>query len=146
GPSYSVPAIADALAGQGADVTVRTLGPCDDRAFRSGARCVEHQCDRDAIGRLLRSSKELRLALTADALDGAILHAHGLWLMPNVYPAWARRRAGGRARLVHSTRGMLAPASLRLSSWKKIPHWFAFQRRALKMADCIHATAISEYQ
>jgi glycosyltransferase involved in cell wall biosynthesis len=40
---------------------------------------------------------------------------------------------------------MLAPAALKVSTWKKRPFWWLLQRRALEAADCIHATAVSEY-
>lgn len=48
--------------------------------------------------------------------------------------------------LVHSPRGMLGQAALRISAWKKRPFWWLLQRSALAAADCIHATAASEYE
>jgi hypothetical protein len=38
------------------------------------------------------SSDDLRRALQKDACRVDVLHTHGLWLMPNVYPAWAALR------------------------------------------------------
>jgi glycosyltransferase involved in cell wall biosynthesis len=41
---------------------------------------------------------------------------------------------------------MLGPAARRFSAWKKRPLWWLAQRRALEAADCLHATAASEYE
>jgi glycosyltransferase involved in cell wall biosynthesis len=41
---------------------------------------------------------------------------------------------------------MLAPAALAISKWKKKLVWQLWQKSALKAADCIHATAASEYE
>src|SRR5262245_56612071 len=41
---------------------------------------------------------------------------------------------------------MLAPAALEISKWKKRPVWYLWQKAALRSADCIHATAASEYE
>lgn len=108
-----------------------------------GVRVDAHTADRGA-GRLLRGSRSLRAAIGRDADAGAILHAHGLWLFADMYPAWTKRGHAG-TRLVHSTRGMLAPAALRISRWKKWPVWWLWQQQALRQADCLHATAESEY-
>jgi glycosyltransferase involved in cell wall biosynthesis len=35
---------------------------------------------------------------------------------------------------------------MRVSTWKKRPFWWLWQRPALEAADCLHATALSEYQ
>jgi glycosyltransferase involved in cell wall biosynthesis len=40
---------------------------------------------------------------------------------------------------------MLGGAALRISAWKKRPFWWLAQRWALQAADCLHATASSEY-
>jgi glycosyltransferase involved in cell wall biosynthesis len=47
---------------------------------------------------------------------------------------------------MHAPRGMLGPAALRVSAWKKRSFWWLSQRRALEAADCLHATAASEYE
>lgn len=146
GPAYSVPSLAAALTTGGADVVVRTLR--DDRAEvgGSGAQIARYAAAPSRWGRLVRGSMGLSQAIQRDAAEGAVLHAHGLWLMPNVYPARALRRAGKPAVLVHSPRGMLAQAALEISSWKKRPFWWLFQRKALAAADCLHATAESELE
>lgn len=147
GPSYSVPALASALARLGAAVRLRSLDDpgWDDRVFEGLERCM-HSSSLGPIGQVLRASSELKKAVMADARAGAILHAHGLWLMPNIYPAEAKRHSGGSTLLVHSPRGMLGKAALKISAWKKRPFWWFAQRSALAYADCIHATAGSEYE
>jgi glycosyltransferase involved in cell wall biosynthesis len=66
--------------------------------------------------------------------------------MPNVYPAQLKRRSDHRAKIVHSPRGMLAAPAMKISAWKKRPFWWLQQRPALEAADCIHATAMSEFE
>src|SRR5687767_10970652 len=109
GPSYSVPALAAALARAGARVGLRTVGlPQNAIARADGVDVTVHPPAGNLSGRYMRSSPGLRRSLFVDADAGAILHAHGLWLMPNIYPAWAKRGSRGAAKLVHAPRGMLA--------------------------------------
>lgn len=147
GPSYTVPALAKALAELDVDVRLRTVAP--EPSIQLGAPNFKHRVHRPTFGSsggVLRASNDLRRALLQDAREGAVLHAHCLWLMPNIYPAWARRSAGGAARLVHSVRGMLSREALAISRWKKLPIWLLLQKSALEAADCLHATADAEYE
>jgi glycosyltransferase involved in cell wall biosynthesis len=41
---------------------------------------------------------------------------------------------------------MLGGAALRISAWRKRLFWWLWQRPGLEAADCLHATALSEYQ
>ncbi len=111
-----------------------------------GVELAVHPARSNVLGRILRASPSLSRALTGDAQSGAILHVHGLWLMPNVYPSFAKRRSKGRAKIVHTPRGMLAEAAMKFSAWKKRTFWLALQRSALEAADCLHATAELEYR
>jgi glycosyltransferase involved in cell wall biosynthesis len=146
GLSHAVSALAAAQARNGADVCVRTVGDCapPSRDADAVARFA-HARSGGPLGRALRLSPDLAASLTADAPSGAVIHAHGLWLMPNIYPHWARRRSARPGPLVHSTHGMLGTPALRISAWKKRPFWWLAQRWALQAADCLHATAPSEY-
>lgn len=146
GPSYSVPSLAEALARGGASVSVRSVGDPAAGAIPAarGAAYRSYPVAGNPLGSAVRASPDLARALRADAAAGAILHAHGLWLMPNVYPARACQAASGRSVIVHAPRGMLSPAALEISAWKKRPFWWLLQRRALAAADCLHATAASE--
>jgi glycosyltransferase involved in cell wall biosynthesis len=88
-------------------------------------------------------SASLDRALKTAAASSDVLHGHGLWLMPNVYPAWAAR--SGRARLVISPHGMLGAAALAFSSRGKEAFWRLFQKDALDQAACLHATCEAEH-
>jgi glycosyltransferase involved in cell wall biosynthesis len=147
GPSYSVPRLVEELARTGRRAQLRTLSaPYSENVDLRGCDARFHRPARGCPGRVLSASSDLRNALFADAVAGAILHAHGLWLMPNVYPAWAKRRSRGAAKLVHSPRGMLAAQALQYSTLKKRAFWWTLQRSALADVDCFHATAASEYE
>ncbi len=146
GPSYSVPSLSAALSRLGVKVTLRTLAADAEQTGGNGYSINIHSKTQGLTGAVTRMSASLRNALLMDSRLGAIVHCHGLWLMPNVYPAWARRKCDGAGRLVHSTRGMLSVEALRISAWKKRPFWWLSQRSALSVADCLHATAVSEYE
>jgi glycosyltransferase involved in cell wall biosynthesis len=147
GPSYSVPALSAALIRGGVKVCLRSVAGGELNAqFPSDLTPSFHAPQRLPIPGNLCFSPDLYNALVADASSGSILHAHGLWLMPNLYPAWAKRKSGGKALIVHAPRGMLGKEALRISRWKKVPFWWLFQHSALAAADCIHATAMSEYE
>lgn len=145
GPSYSVPSLCRALARSGADVHLRAIESAGIPALATEGRSI-HRVAADPIRRAVRASPELLKALSCDARAGAVLHTHGLWLMSNVYPAWAVHRSRGAAKLVHAPRGMLGRDALDISAWKKKPFWRLLQRSALAGADCLHATAGSEYE
>jgi len=144
GPSYSVPALSSALSRLGPKVTVRTLDAEQEQESRNAYSLEIYDRSR-GFGALVQTSASLRRALLTDYRVGAIVHCHGLWLMPNVYASWAKRKTHGPGKLVHSPRGMLGAEALQISSWKKRPFWSLFQRSALAAADCLHATAVSEY-
>lgn len=146
GPSYSVPALAAALARRGAAVRIRSVGETEVSTEEVSQKPTTMVYARASSiwGRATRASSGLAAAVNTDARDGAILHVHGLWLMPNIYGARAKQSAARPVPLVHSTRGMLSEAALRISAWKKRPFWWLMQRRALMAVDCLHATASAE--
>lgn len=86
-------------------------------------------------------SPEMRTALLAS--DADVFHTHGLWMMPNVYPAVASHRV--HRPLVISPRGMLGPEALRFSSVAKRAVWALGQGWAARGARCLHATSEQEY-
>jgi len=88
-------------------------------------------------------SSGLRRTLNNYAAWAEIVHANGLWLMPNVYPADAARRAGKP--FVVSPRGTLNPVALRRSRLRKQAFWAFLQGRALRRASLLHATSEQEY-
>jgi glycosyltransferase involved in cell wall biosynthesis len=95
------------------------------------------------VRRLMFSSSLIR-ALNQAARRGAVLHGHGLWLMPNIQPAWIASRH--RVPYLVSPRGMLGSEALAYSSRKKKVMWALAQRPALDLADCFHATSVTEYE
>lgn len=119
-------------------LTVRSAG-CDDRPdLRSFPQYAGHV----PVLRSLRLSPELQQATMIAAGSVDIVHAHGLWLMPNVYAGNAATRAG--TSLVVSPRGMLASAALDYSRLKKQLFWHLLQRRAYAAAAAWHATSEQE--
>jgi glycosyltransferase involved in cell wall biosynthesis len=72
-----------------------------------------------------------------------IMHSHGLWVMPNVYPGQAARSAN--TPLIVSPRGTLSAWALDRGRWKKRVFWRLMQRSAIDNAVCFHATAESEF-
>jgi glycosyltransferase involved in cell wall biosynthesis len=144
GPSYSVRALAGALAALGAEVRLHSV-----RGWRDGGDPVEtgvlhttHRQDLAAVPLLGAACLSRELAAALARSDAAVLHGHGLWLAPNIYPARAARRVG--AKWVVSPRGMLSAEAMTFSSAKKRVFWRLFQRRALVAADLIHATGEGE--
>lgn len=147
GPSYSVVSLVNAMAVQGAQASLHTA-----RGWRAGPPNTEvrtprhdHPVDRGPAGRWLCASSAMAHALARQVGVVDVLHTHGLWLMPNVYPSRIRRHSD-RLRVVVSPRGMLGAGALRFSRTRKWAFWHAMQRRALETADCLHATSELEAQ
>ena len=144
GPSYSVPRLCRALVEQGTDVRLFTVG--DSHSSFIGFRHETYPADFSNIPVLgqLRFSSALKGALTRIAKTTTIIHMHGLWRMPNVYPASAALRA--RSHIVLSPRGMLGEAALKFSAAKKELFWWLAQGGAARAASCLHATSRQEYE
>lgn len=154
GPSYSVPALAAALMALGHDVTLHTIAGwrrSTDPASLSGFPLDRYRQHRHDMARLpvlsgLAWSEDLRRAIASLAHECDILHTHGLWLMPNVYPSWCVGHGSARARIVLSPRGMMGGPALRFSAIKKRVFWHLVQRGALARVSMFHATGASEYE
>ncbi|AMS30291.1 MAG: glycosyltransferase [Rhodocyclaceae bacterium] len=148
GPSYSVPALARAVRPFCSDLELWTLqfkpeddAPPDDIFIRSFPKSPL------PLLSTLCSSPQLHQSIGEVAEQGGIIHNHGLWLLPNLYPAWhLSQNARFPAKIVHSPRGMLGVEARRISAWKKEPIWWLWQKKALAAAHCLHATAESEYE
>jgi glycosyltransferase involved in cell wall biosynthesis len=82
------------------------------------------------------------LRLACQSAD--VIQTNSLWMMPNIYPAWARK--GTNCKLVVAPRGTLATWSLK-RAWikKKLIGWFG-QYGALRSADMFYATCKKEYE
>jgi glycosyltransferase involved in cell wall biosynthesis len=142
GPSNSVPALCAALARLGHDVRLHTVAPGPTTWPHAGVEHVVHP--KSLLLRPLWGSAGLRRALRAEAASADVLHSHGLWLLPNLYPARAVR--GTRCRLVTSPRGTLSAVALGFSRRTKQAMWAMAQRAALEASDCLHATSIAEQE
>ena len=140
GPSYSVVRLCRALLAAGEDARIMTLdwGPVD-----TPIPFVE-QYSRWSMASRLGIAPSLRRALTNAASRADVIHSHGLWRMPNIYPGWAVK--GTKCCLVVSPRGMLSPWALNHSRWRKQVFGALLQWPAIANAACFHATAESEYE
>lgn len=144
GPSYSVVRLAEALAEYGGRSELMCLADAAGDRWVDGVlqRRFRRNTGPLPFPRQLAPSPDLERAIDAVAGEGALLHVHGLWRMPNVYPGRAAKRYG--APLVLSPRGMLGAAALQFSSNQKKIFWHLFQQRALRPVTCFHATASLE--
>lgn len=127
------------LAAQGVDTQVLTTGP---QAPAIPARHFPPDRTRLPLFAAMRPSAALRRGLIDAAKGARAIHSHGLWLLPNVYPGLAARRA--RVPLIVSPHGMLGAEALRFSQAKKTLFWHLLQRHGVAGAACWHATSDKE--
>ncbi len=140
GPSYSVPRLCESFLAAGLDVTLATLN------WSPGAPTRPYQ-KKFPLGfgpRQLGVSPQMRDWLVEEVRSGRtdLIHSHSLWMMPNVYTGRARR--AGRTRLVVSPRGTVSQWALAWRAYRKKIFWSLCQERALRAADCFHATSEEE--
>lgn len=145
GPSVSAPRLAEAQSRAGARASLATVA--DWKEGCAGEARIAHTRYRASfphipVVRGLAASNAMRRALLDQAHSADIFHTHGLWLMPNIYPADAARRGGGA--FVISPRGMLAGAALEFSAARKRIVWALAQKRAAETAALFHATSEQE--
>ena len=140
GPSYSVPALAEALAPHCASVQLHVLGPVPTANSRINLRVHSGWNWLPNLG----ISPAMRRVLTASAGATDVMHNHSLWMMPNVYPARAVKHTA--CVLVTSPRGTLSRTALRRSAWAKRAMWWLCQGSAARASHCFHATAEHELQ
>lgn len=153
GPSTSVARLAGELGNQGAKVILRSVA--DWRSRQGDAPTFEHDgaytvcrspLDQNRLASLICGSTALKRALNVDAHSFDVLHSHGLWLMPNVYPGWAVQRKDSQAKFILSPRGMLGGAALEFSRMSKRAFWAVAQKRAIAAASVLHATSEAEVE
>lgn len=143
GPSYTVPRLAEALTAHGWEAEIATL---ESPYVRTRGGVTVHTFERDTvpIDVLNRLGRSRAMASGLAGLSGEVLHTHGLWMMPNVYPAWVARRQ--KLPLVLAPHGMLGAGALQFSRQIKRVFWTIWQARAVAKVDCFHATAESELE
>lgn len=129
GPAYSVSRLALALTAAGGQVG---LWSADDSVMDTPLLATDAS--------IRRLAGPLGAALEQFRPD--CVHDNGLWLAHNHRLAHHCRQLG-LPRLI-STRGMLEPWARRHKKWKKDIAWLAYQRRDIRTADSLHATATQE--
>lgn len=140
GPSYTVPALCQALH----DINVR------NELLFLGPGAIDQQYTFQAFGysffgpRKVGFSPGMNKYLLSKVTDDDIVHIHGLWMMANISPGKIAKSK--KAKLILTPRGMLADWSLKQSSIKKKIVGALGQNSVIHGADCIHATAESEYE
>jgi len=72
----------------------------------------------------------------------SVVHSHEIWTQPNHAGVAVARELG--LPLVISTHGMLEPWAWGRHAWKKRPAWWLWQRRDLRSAGALRATAPQE--
>jgi glycosyltransferase involved in cell wall biosynthesis len=133
--------LCEELAALGHEVTLHTLAPAPELPRRSYALRTYHW---SAVLHRLGLSRDMARGLRAAAQAGEIMHVHGLWMLPDILPAWAVRNT--RCKLVVAPRGMLEPWALQQRKWRKRAVWAAGQGAAVRAADLLHVTANSELE
>lgn len=144
GPSVSVPRLAEAQARLGASVEIATVG--DPTAPHPVRTTVQHRRYPQTAANIplvssLFLSHDMQSMLAQNPPPFDVIHSHGLWLAPNIYPA---RAAKNGAVWTVAPRGMLGAAALKFSALKKKAFWMAAQKSALAHASLIHATSQQE--
>lgn len=141
GPSYSVRRLYEEMNIQGhqvilvdADYRAGVTLPGFSRSFAPGLGPAKLGCAPQMLKYLRQQAKLGEMKL---------LHNHGLWMMPNVYPGWVSREY--KIPLITSPRGVFAKAAWESGSKIKQLFWPLLQKPALDPTVCFHATAESEY-
>lgn len=134
--------LANALMRRGTAVEVVTLELAAGCQFNCPVHTFRrHRFPASKLGR----SPEMLQYLRARCHDADVVIANGLWMLPHIYPAVARR--GTNCKLVTAIHGTLTPYSRhrsRISKW--LVGWLGGQYAALRESDLLLATSESEYQ
>jgi glycosyltransferase involved in cell wall biosynthesis len=141
GPAQSVPALCNELAALGHHVELHVLD-YGGATRRSNERyelfAYPYWRGTGRIG----LSPEMHRGLRRAARQVDVMHWHGLWMMPNLYPAWAA--ANTPCTLVVSPRGTLEVAAMNRSPRIKALVWSALQGPAFRAASLVHVTSEME--
>ena len=141
GPSYSVPGLCRGLHACGVAVELHTKNPRPERSF-DFPLITYPWCSR--FFKSVGWAPRLYAGLLSAVNSTDIIHSNGLWMFPNVYPAWVAEKIG--CKLVVSPRGSLAEWSLKKGRFKKEIFGRLFQNRTLSRVDIWHATSVKEYE
>lgn len=149
GPTFSVAALCEAAANAGVKHSLITV--------RAPAGKPEHLPNPDLVETVrvkgfhfqrlrLFWSPSFRSALIRHCRERGVqtIQSHGIWTQPNHIAASVARELG--LPLVISTHGMLEPWAWRYHAWKKRPAWWLWERRNLRSAVVLRATAQQEVE
>jgi glycosyltransferase involved in cell wall biosynthesis len=136
GPTYSVMRLCEAQAKAGAKVELHVVKSAGQK---SPLYSIFDHGSNPLSGKLCASSS-LKRAMQFDYGEPRIVHSHGLWMMPNIYPA----KIPQSSILVTSPRGTLSDWAWNRSYWIKRVAWLIGQKKMLRRSDCFHATAEHE--
>lgn len=140
GPSYTVPSLCRGLMKNGIDVQLHVLDRIPN--YEHEYSVINYERRRFPVMALGRSPEMLQ-GLKDTVADRDIIHNNGTWMMPNVYPAIAKR--GTKCKLVFCPRGGLSETALKRSKIKKfLMGHFGGQYMALRETDMFHATSMKE--
>ena len=142
GPCYSVPRLCEALMRAGVETTLAVLDWIPGIAAPDYVKRFPLGLGPRRLGRSPAMARWLVERVRRGEVQ--VIHNHGLWMMPNVYPGWASKV--GEVRLVVSPRGMLSEWALNHHGLRKRVFWVLLQRQALARTDCFHVTAESEFE
>lgn len=141
GPSYTVPALAAAVARIGVHgCLVASAAKPGDELNLPPADLVPTRLVPGGVGSGLRFPSVVARAVREH--DAGLIHVHGLWLPATFLTGRFARRH--QIPLVVSLRGTLGPWAWRRHAWKKRPIWWLWERRNLQYATVLHATALEE--
>lgn len=141
GPSYTVPRLAEALQDLGNPSQIATLSSPYNKT-PGGVPVNIYKSDTSHLGFLnkLGLSRSMNEGLSKLQFD--IVHVHGLWRMTNIHPIHIANSL--HKPIVLSPRGMLSTEAMNYSKFSKQLFWNIWQRKALSIVGCLHATAESE--
>ena len=142
GPSYSVPMLCKSLSKKDNDVSLITLA---SRKIISDK--IYHKHIEFSQSRLLSKlgiSQQMNNWLKLNTKNFNLVHVHGLWMMPNIYPS--RYTDKFKVPSILSPRGTMNKNALVYSKNKKKIMWMLLQKKALLKVDAFHATSEQEYE
>ncbi len=145
GTTYAVAGLCQALRACGGQISLATLDahlPSSPQLAGLSHHGFRPGLGPRSLGRAPALHGWLRKQAASDQVD--ILHSHGLWQMPNVYPG--RVSAASGVPLVVSPHGMLSPWAMQRGSRLKRLFWPLLQLPSFAAAACFHATSLSEYE
>ena len=144
GPSYTVPALGEALQAAGVDVELHTLREVPARKWPYPVRTYWRS--HLPLIRYLCWSPDMLRGFKAAAKTADIIHVNGVWQLADIYPGRAVR--GTRCKVVYCPRGGLSPTALWRGNTfiKKLMWYLGGQRRALREAAMFHAASVKEYE